>query len=82
MNKFTVEMKPAWDLPRRLAPGRGSPGCVCQRAAAPGGIAEHSKVIATPHIGAQTAEAQNRAGIAVAKEVISVLQGKEPRWKV
>ena len=49
---------------------------------APGSIAEHPKVVATPHIGAQTAEAQKRAGIAIAEEVVSVLQGKEPRWRV
>ncbi|HJW84261.1 MAG TPA: hydroxyacid dehydrogenase [Anaerolineae bacterium] len=49
---------------------------------APGGIATHPQVIATPHIGAQTAEAQSRAGLAIAEEVMAVLQGKEPRWKV
>jgi D-3-phosphoglycerate dehydrogenase len=48
----------------------------------PGGIARHPKVIATPHIGAQTHEAQARAGIAIAEEVVAVLQGQEPRWKV
>ncbi len=47
-----------------------------------GSIATHPKVIATPHIGAQTAEAQARAGIAIAEEVLAVLQGKEPRWRV
>ena len=46
------------------------------------GIAAHPKVIATPHIGAQTAEAQARAGLAVAEEVLAVLQGKQPRWSV
>jgi D-3-phosphoglycerate dehydrogenase len=45
-------------------------------------IAAHPKVIATPHIGAQTAEAQARAGVAIAEEVAAVLQGKEPHWKV
>jgi D-3-phosphoglycerate dehydrogenase len=48
----------------------------------PGSLATHAKVIATPHIGAQTAEAQARAGIAIAEEVLAVLQGKEPRWRV
>lgn len=48
----------------------------------PGSIAMHPKVIATPHIGAQTAEAQARAGLAIAEEVLAVLQGKEPRWRV
>ncbi len=49
---------------------------------APGSIAEHPKVIATPHVGAQTAEAQTRAGLAIAEEVSAVLLGKEPRWRV
>jgi D-3-phosphoglycerate dehydrogenase len=48
----------------------------------PGSIATHPKVIATPHIGAQTAEAQSRAGLAIAEEVIAVLRGREPRFKV
>jgi D-3-phosphoglycerate dehydrogenase len=47
-----------------------------------GSLAEHLKVIATPHIGAQTQEAQARAGVAIAEEVAAVLQGKEPRWRV
>lgn len=49
---------------------------------AAGSIAEHPKVIATPHVGAQTKEAQKRAGIAIAEEVVSVLEGRQPRWKV
>jgi D-3-phosphoglycerate dehydrogenase len=48
----------------------------------PGSIASHPKVIATPHIGAQTKEAQARAAVAIAEEVVSVLQGKQPRWVV
>lgn len=50
--------------------------------APPGSLAEHPKVIATPHIGAQTVEAQGRAGLAIAEEVLAVLQGREPRWRV
>lgn len=48
----------------------------------PNSIATHPKVIATPHIGAQAHEAQTRAGLAIAEEVLAVLQGKDPRWKV
>jgi D-3-phosphoglycerate dehydrogenase len=48
----------------------------------PGSVATHPKVVATPHIGAQTAEAQNRAGVAIAEEVLAVLEGREPRWRV
>jgi D-3-phosphoglycerate dehydrogenase len=47
-----------------------------------GSIAEHPKIIATPHVGAQTVEAQAKAGLAIAEEVITVLKGKEPRWRV
>ncbi|MGQ0603487.1 MAG: hydroxyacid dehydrogenase [Anaerolineales bacterium] len=47
-----------------------------------GSIAAHPKVIATPHIGAQTQEAQTRAGLAIAEEVLAVLQGNAPRWRV
>lgn len=42
----------------------------------------HPKVIAIPHIGAQTAEAQSRASEDIANEVLSALQDKPLRWKV
>lgn len=42
----------------------------------------HPKVIATPHIGAQTAEAQRRAAVDIAQEVLAALQGKPLRWRV
>ena len=51
----------------------------------PPGLTEtvsHPRVIATPHIGAQTVEAQSRASEDIANEVLSVLQGKPLRWKV
>ena len=47
-----------------------------------GSIATHPKVVATPHIGAQSHEAQTRAGIAIAEEVVAALQGKPLRWQV
>ncbi len=53
--------------------------------AEPPGLTEavsHPRVIATPHIGAQTAEAQSRASEDIANEVVSALQGKPLRWKV
>src|SRR5512136_595838 len=46
---------------------------------AAGSIATHPKVVATPHIGAQSHEAQTRAGIAIAEEVVAALQGKPLR---
>jgi D-3-phosphoglycerate dehydrogenase len=48
----------------------------------PDSIALHPKVIATPHIGAMTHEAQACAGVLIAEEVSAVLAGREPRFKV
>lgn len=51
----------------------------------PPGLTEtvsHPRVIATPHIGAQTAEAQSRASEDIANEVLSALHHKPLRWKV
>ncbi|HWQ84021.1 MAG TPA: hydroxyacid dehydrogenase [Anaerolineales bacterium] len=48
----------------------------------PGSIASHPRVIATPHIAAQTEEAQARAGVAIAEEVLAALQGQPLRWRV
>ena len=51
----------------------------------PPGLTEtvsHPRVIATPHIGAQTAEAQARASEDIAQEVMAALRGESLRWKV
>jgi len=45
-------------------------------------LVKHPKVIATPHVGAQTAEAQSRAAEDIANEVLAALEGKSLRWKV
>ncbi len=45
-------------------------------------LVSHPRVICTPHIGAQTAEAQSRAAEDIADEVLAALQGKPLRWKV
>ena len=42
----------------------------------------HPSVIATPHIGAQTAESQTRAAENIADEVLAALRGEALRWKV
>jgi len=42
----------------------------------------HPNVIATPHIGAQTEEAQERAAKDIACEVLAALRGEALRWKV
>lgn len=48
-----------------VEPPRGSP------------LLEHPRVLATPHLGAQTHEAQVRAGVLVAERVLGVLTGSE-----
>lgn len=45
-------------------------------------VVEHPKVICTPHLGAQTREAQLRAGEDILAEVIAALQGEPLRWRV
>lgn len=42
----------------------------------------HPHVVATPHIGAQTAEAQLHASEDVATEVLAALRGEILRWKI
>ncbi len=51
----------------------------------PPGLTEtvsHPRVIGTPHVGAQTVEAQTRASEDIAAEVLSALRGESLRWKV
>lgn len=45
-------------------------------------LVSHPNVVATPHIGAQTAEAQARAGDDIASEVLRALRGEPLRWRV
>jgi len=45
-------------------------------------LVAHPRVIATPHIGAQTAEAQARAASDIAAELLAALRGEPLRWKV
>ena len=40
------------------------------------------KVVCTPHIGAQTVEAQARAAEDIASEVLAALRGETLRWRV
>lgn len=42
----------------------------------------HPNVVATPHIGAQTQEAQLRAGHDILSEVVAALDGDPLRWKI
>ena len=50
----------------------------------PGGteLVRHPKVIATPHVGAQTEEAQSRAAEDIANEVLAALKNEPLRWKI
>ncbi|MBI3159220.1 MAG: hydroxyacid dehydrogenase [Chloroflexi bacterium] len=45
-------------------------------------LVAHPRVIATPHIAAQTAEAQERAAVDIATEIISGLKDEPLRWRV
>jgi D-3-phosphoglycerate dehydrogenase len=45
-------------------------------------LVTHPEVVATPHIGAQTVEAQSRAARDIAQEVLSALKGGPLRWRV
>ena len=45
-------------------------------------LVAHPNVVTSPHIGAQTAEAQVRASVDIATEVLAALQGEPLRWKI
>ncbi len=45
-------------------------------------LVAHPNVVATPHIGAQTEEAQVRASEDIASEILAGLRGEPLRWKV
>jgi len=45
-------------------------------------LVSHPHVVATPHIGAQTVEAQARAAVDIAGEILAALRGEPLRWKV
>jgi len=45
-------------------------------------LALHPRVIGTPHIGAQTREAQLRAGYDIVSEVVAALEGEPLRWQI
>jgi D-3-phosphoglycerate dehydrogenase / 2-oxoglutarate reductase len=45
-------------------------------------LVSHPRVVATPHVGAQTVEAQFRAAQDIATEVLSALRGEDLRWRV
>jgi D-3-phosphoglycerate dehydrogenase len=45
-------------------------------------LLKHEKVIVTPHLGALTEEAQERAASDVAEQVLAVLRGEPPRYAI
>jgi len=45
-------------------------------------LINYPRIIATPHIGGQTREAQLRASVDIASEVLAALNGEDLRWKI
>lgn len=45
-------------------------------------LVAHPKLVCTPHVGAQTVEAQRRASNDISEEVLAALNGLPLRWKV
>ena len=45
-------------------------------------LIKHPHLIATPHIAGQTSEAQKRASVDIALEVLAALKGEKLRWKI
>jgi D-3-phosphoglycerate dehydrogenase len=45
-------------------------------------LIQHPAVISTPHIAAQTVEAQTRAAVDIAEETLAALRGEPLRWRV
>jgi D-3-phosphoglycerate dehydrogenase len=45
-------------------------------------LVAHPNVVTTPHVGAQTAEAQVRAAVDIAEEVLAALKDEPLRWKI
>ena len=45
-------------------------------------LVSHPRVVATPHIGAPTKEAQTRVATDIAAEVLAALDGKPLRWQI
>jgi D-3-phosphoglycerate dehydrogenase len=45
-------------------------------------LVKHPRVVCTPHVAAQTIEAQERAARDIAEEILTVLRGETPRWRV
>jgi D-3-phosphoglycerate dehydrogenase len=45
-------------------------------------LARHERIVVTPHLGAQTAEAQDRVALEIADNVLAVVRGETPRGRV
>ncbi len=48
----------------------------------PAALLQHPCLVATPHIAAQTVEAQRRVALDIAEEVLAALRGQPLRWRV
>jgi D-3-phosphoglycerate dehydrogenase len=68
-----------------LKSGKVSGAALDVYATEPPGLTElvaHPKVVGTPHVGAQSMEAQTRAANDISEEVLNALNDKPLRWKV
>jgi D-3-phosphoglycerate dehydrogenase / 2-oxoglutarate reductase len=45
-------------------------------------LTSHPKMVGTPHVGAETVEAQARAAVDISNEVTAALKGESLRWRV
>jgi D-3-phosphoglycerate dehydrogenase len=45
-------------------------------------LLQHPQLIATPHLGAQTSEAQDRVALEITREVLAALRGERPRSRL
>jgi D-3-phosphoglycerate dehydrogenase len=45
-------------------------------------LIKHPYLVATPHIAGQTTEAQKRASVDIAREVMAALKGEKLHWKI
>ena len=45
-------------------------------------LLQHPRMVATPHLGAQTVEAQDRVALEIAREVLAALRGETPRGRI
>ena len=60
-------MTAAWPAPRSMSSPRTTGGLT---------LLQHPRVVATPHLGAQTVEAQERVALEIVRNVLAALRGE------